>query len=91
MKSAFRLAALAAVLSLCGAVTHAQQRATFPILVPLTGALALEGQSQRDGALLAFAEREAQQTAELTKTGGICPVSRICCRSAISRSVRRAS
>ena len=45
----------------------AQERATFPILVPITGALALEGQSQRDGALLAFAEREAQQKAEVTK------------------------
>ena len=66
MKSFFHVAALSAALSLC-AGAYAQERATFPILVPLTGALALEGQSQRDGALLAFAEREEQQKAELSK------------------------
>lgn len=68
MKICFRIAALAAALPLGAAAVHAQERPTFPILVPLTGALALEGQSQRDGALLAFAEREAQQKVELTKT-----------------------
>jgi branched-chain amino acid transport system substrate-binding protein len=66
MKPLIRLATLSAALSLCAAA-HAQERATLPILVPLTGALALEGQSQRDGALLAFAEREAQQKVELTR------------------------
>ena len=68
MKAFIRVAALSTTLSLCAAATQAQERATFPILVPLTGALALEGQSQRDGALLAFAEREAAQKVELTKT-----------------------
>src|SRR5262249_180494 len=45
-------AALAALVA--AASTAAQERANLPILVPITGALALEGQSQRDGALLAF-------------------------------------
>jgi branched-chain amino acid transport system substrate-binding protein len=39
-----------------GGGTFAQERLHLPILVPLTGALALEGQSQRDGALLAVNE-----------------------------------
>jgi branched-chain amino acid transport system substrate-binding protein len=69
MKTRFRTAILSAALAFCAAASYAQQqRATFPILVPITGALALEGQSQRDGALLAFAEREAQQKVELSKT-----------------------
>jgi len=55
MKTLIRLAALAA--SLWVGSVRAQTEA-FPILVPTTGALALEGQSQRDGALLAFAELE---------------------------------
>jgi branched-chain amino acid transport system substrate-binding protein len=44
--------------ALVAAPAHAQDRPAFPLLVPLTGALALEGQSQRDGALLAFVERD---------------------------------
>jgi len=68
MKTIIRTAIVSAALSLGAASASTQERATFPILVPLTGALALEGQSQRNGALLAFAEREAQQKVELTKT-----------------------
>lgn len=68
MKTLIRFATLAAALSLGAAAARTQERAAFPILVPLTGALALEGQSERNGALLAFAEREAQQKVELTKT-----------------------
>ena len=64
MKCSTGVAALTAALLLGASAAHAQDRATFPILVPITGALALEGQSQRDGALLAFAERAA-----LGKTG----------------------
>jgi branched-chain amino acid transport system substrate-binding protein len=74
MKTVIRLATVSAALSLCAAAAPAQERATFPILVPLTGALALEGQSQRDGALLAFAEREARQKTELTRTIYTYPV-----------------
>jgi len=74
MKTLIRLATVSAALSLCAAAAPAQERATLPILVPLTGALALEGQSQRNGALLAFAEREAEQKAELTKTIFAYPV-----------------
>lgn len=48
-----RFSWLAAALVLTSSA-HAQEKATFPILVPITGALALEGQSQRNGALLAF-------------------------------------
>ena len=68
MMTSMRVAALAAALLPAPQSAPAQERATFPILVPITGALALEGQSQRDGALLAFAERAAQQKVELTKT-----------------------
>lgn len=67
MKALIRLAALAAALALGAAASEAQQRAAFPILVPLTGALALEGQSQRDGALLAFAEREGRRTPDMPR------------------------
>lgn len=52
MKTLFRTAAIVALLA--GAQAHAQERFHFPLLVPITGALALEGQSQRDGALLAL-------------------------------------
>ncbi len=58
MKTLIRFALLAAALSLGAASARAQGTEAFPILVPVTGALALEGQSQRDGALLAFAELE---------------------------------
>lgn len=61
MTSFKRLSATVAVLALAP-MAQAQDRATFPILVPISGALALEGQSQRDGALLAFAEREQSRT-----------------------------
>src|SRR6185369_15695628 len=54
MKTLIRHAAFGAALLLGAAASPAQERATLPILVPITGALALEGQSQRDGALLAF-------------------------------------
>lgn len=73
MTNRLRSSTLAAAV-LFAANAAAQERATLPILVPLTGALALEGQSQRDGALLAFAEREAQQKVELTKTIYASPV-----------------
>lgn len=58
MKTFIRLAALSAALIAVGA----QAQEPFPLLVPLTGALALEGQSQRDGALWAFAAREKSST-----------------------------
>ena len=54
MKTSIRLFALVASLAMNGAAMAQQERATVPLLVPLTGALALEGQSQRDGALLAI-------------------------------------
>jgi branched-chain amino acid transport system substrate-binding protein len=54
MKTIFRYAAFGAALLLGAAASPAQERTSLPILVPITGALALEGQSQRDGALLAF-------------------------------------
>lgn len=59
MKMSACLLALAAAL----ATNHAaitQERGTLPLLVPLTGALALEGQSQRDGALLAIQQHMIQ-------------------------------
>lgn len=58
MKSLIGFAALAASLLALPDAARAQGSEAFPILVPTTGALALEGQSQRDGALLAFAELE---------------------------------
>lgn len=54
MSHVIRALALSAALTPIAAPAPAQDR--FPILVPVTGALALEGQSQRDGALLAFEE-----------------------------------
>src|SRR5262249_14150040 len=48
----FFAAAIAVGASALAARALAQER--IPVLVPITGALALEGQSQRDGALLAF-------------------------------------
>ncbi|MGE0152403.1 MAG: ABC transporter substrate-binding protein [Reyranellaceae bacterium] len=41
----------------------------LPVLVPLTGFLALEGTSQRNGALLALKHAEAGVTAEVIDTG----------------------
>lgn len=57
------LPVLAAALLAASPVARAQERATIPILVPITGALALEGQSQRDGALLAFEELQRRRQA----------------------------
>jgi branched-chain amino acid transport system substrate-binding protein len=51
MNRTFLISAISAAL-LAGAAAGAQERVTIPILVPVTGALALEGQSQRNGALL---------------------------------------
>jgi len=62
-----RISTVIAAALLLAPAAEAQERATFPILVPLTGALALEGQSQRNGALMAFAERERAGTAALLK------------------------
>ena len=47
------------------------QELRLPVLVPLTGPLALEGTSQRNGALLAIADAPAglKVTAEVTDTG----------------------
>jgi branched-chain amino acid transport system substrate-binding protein len=50
-----RVAALALACLVLATVAGAEELA-FPILVPVTGFLALEGQSQRNGALLAMAE-----------------------------------
>src|SRR5438477_3551188 len=50
----FRSALLAALL-LAPPASRAEP-ISIPVLVPLTGFLALEGQSQRNGALLAFAQ-----------------------------------
>src|SRR5689334_22203282 len=52
MKMLKMVAAIAAF----AAADAAQAQDRLPLLVPLTGALALEGQSQRDGATLAFEE-----------------------------------
>lgn len=52
MKTVLFLAALAALHA--AAAARAQDRFHLPLLVPITGALALEGQSERDGALLAL-------------------------------------
>ncbi|MBL8663741.1 MAG: ABC transporter substrate-binding protein [Candidatus Odyssella sp.] len=52
MKTVLFLAALAALHA--AAAARAQERVHLPLLVPITGALALEGQSERDGALLAL-------------------------------------
>jgi len=60
MRTLIRLATVSAALALCAAAAHAQERLHLPILVPITGALALEGQSQRDGALLALNELTTQ-------------------------------
>lgn len=47
-----------AIFSARAETARAESAAPFPVLVPLTGALALEGQSQRNGALLAFEDLE---------------------------------
>lgn len=52
------------------AAVRAQPSATLPVLVPLTGFLALEGASQRNGALLAIAAHpEVAVQAEIIDTG----------------------
>lgn len=51
-----RSAVIAAVLALLAAPVAAQQGERLPVLVPLTGFVALEGTSQKNGALLAAAE-----------------------------------
>jgi branched-chain amino acid transport system substrate-binding protein len=48
-----RRAVIAAALGLLAAPAAAQQSARLPVLVPLTGFVALEGTSQKNGALLA--------------------------------------
>ncbi|HZS85394.1 MAG TPA: amino acid ABC transporter substrate-binding protein, partial [Stellaceae bacterium] len=51
------LAAAFAAALLCGAAAPAPAaELAIPILVPVTGFLSLEGQSQRNGALLAMAD-----------------------------------
>ncbi|MGE0716258.1 MAG: ABC transporter substrate-binding protein [Alphaproteobacteria bacterium] len=50
---ALRLSMLLAAVLAAG-VARAETRASIPVLVPLTGFLALEGTSQRNGALMAF-------------------------------------
>src|SRR5262245_43291114 len=52
MRTAAVLAGPAALALLAGAAASAE--ITYPVLVPLTGFLALEGTSQRNGALLAI-------------------------------------
>jgi branched-chain amino acid transport system substrate-binding protein len=64
---------LAALALLAPTGTHAQSVETnIPVLVPVTGPLALEGTSQRNGALLALKNAPAGVTArhEVTDTGG---------------------
>jgi branched-chain amino acid transport system substrate-binding protein len=58
MKTTIRFAALAALLA--PAAAPAQEPFHIPLLLPLTGALALEGQSERDGALLKINELQTQ-------------------------------
>ncbi|MCC7276003.1 MAG: ABC transporter substrate-binding protein [Alphaproteobacteria bacterium] len=56
-----RILATIAALLVAGSA-HADTTATIPVLVPLTGFLALEGASQRNGALLAFRAAAASVT-----------------------------
>ena len=53
------------------AIVRAQDRLAFrlPLLVPLTGFVALEGKSQRDGALLAIRETRTRFVPEIIDTG----------------------
>lgn len=76
MLSLFRsMPTLPAVVALCVAAlpvpVQAQQTATIPILVPITGFLSLEGTSQRNGALLAVrrAPASVRVLAEVSDTG----------------------
>jgi branched-chain amino acid transport system substrate-binding protein len=66
------IACVGAMLALV-APARAAEPGTLPILVPLTGALALEGQSQRNGALLAVEdfgrERKGRVRDEVLDTG----------------------
>ena len=51
---------IAILLALTCGIAQAQQPATLPILVPITGFVALEGTSQKNGALLALKDAEAR-------------------------------
>ncbi len=65
------MAAFALATSAIGAGQAAAEDISLPILVPITGFLALEGTSQRNGALLALENLPASLTveAEVTDTG----------------------
>ena len=62
---------VATALAACPLAASAQAELIMPILVPITGFLALEGTSQRNGALLAIknAPASVKITAEVTDTG----------------------
>ena len=51
-----RRSAVAALLAVLAAAPAAAQDVRLPVLVPLTGFVALEGTSQRNGALLAASQ-----------------------------------
>lgn len=55
----------------CGQLAHAQIEVVFPVLVPITGFLSLEGTSQRNGAVLAIRNAPAgvKVVSEVTDTG----------------------
>lgn len=57
------------VLSLLPALPAAADTSRLPVLVPITGFLALEGTSQRNGALLALKHAEAGVKPEVVDTG----------------------
>lgn len=59
MRAAALLPILALIALPAAAPARAETSATIPVLAPLTGFLALEGASQRNGALLAFRHRPA--------------------------------
>ena len=55
----------------CAQLAHAQTEVVFPVLVPITGFLSLEGTSQRNGAVLAIRNAPAgvKVVSEVTDTG----------------------
>ena len=55
----------------CSQLAHAQTEVVFPVLVPITGFLSLEGTSQRNGAVLAIRNAPAgvKVVSEVTDTG----------------------
>jgi len=61
--------AFSLVLLLLPALPAAADTARLPVLVPITGFLALEGTSQRNGALLALKHADATLKAEVIDTG----------------------